>query len=107
MDRGQVSRRAAGVYDLFFVPALFEQWSKPVAAAADGRPAIECSMSHMAGYSDRRGRSRRRRRLGSERGNARGCRRQTLSVLWCPGAAETLSDRAILKYTQAYANKAE
>lgn len=33
-DRGQVSRSAAQVYEEFFVPALFAQWPRRVAAAA-------------------------------------------------------------------------
>ncbi len=34
-DRGQVSAAAAEVYDSFFVPALFEQWTDVVLDAAD------------------------------------------------------------------------
>jgi SAM-dependent methyltransferase len=37
-DRGQVSASAAEVYDAFFVPALFEQWTDVVLDAADVRP---------------------------------------------------------------------
>jgi ubiquinone/menaquinone biosynthesis C-methylase UbiE len=37
-DRGQVSANAAEVYDGFFVPALFEQWTDVVLDAADVRP---------------------------------------------------------------------
>jgi ubiquinone/menaquinone biosynthesis C-methylase UbiE len=36
-DRGQVSASAAEVYDGFFVPALFEQWTDVVLDAADVR----------------------------------------------------------------------
>lgn len=36
-DRGQVNRSAAEVYETFFVPALFEQWTNRVADAADIR----------------------------------------------------------------------
>jgi SAM-dependent methyltransferase len=38
-DRGQVSASAAEVYDSFFVPALFEQWTDVVLDVADVRPA--------------------------------------------------------------------
>jgi len=34
-DRGQVSAAAAEVYDAFFVPALFEQWTEVVLDVAD------------------------------------------------------------------------
>ena len=33
-ERGQVSRSAAEIYDKFFLPALFEQWTPHVADAA-------------------------------------------------------------------------
>jgi ubiquinone/menaquinone biosynthesis C-methylase UbiE len=33
-ERGQVSRSAAEVYEEFFVPALFEEWTDRVAEAA-------------------------------------------------------------------------
>ena len=36
-DRGQVSAAAAEVYDSFFVPALFEQWTDVVLEVADVR----------------------------------------------------------------------
>ncbi len=36
-DRGQVSAAAAEVYDAFFVPALFEQWTEVVLDVADVR----------------------------------------------------------------------
>jgi SAM-dependent methyltransferase len=36
-DRGQVSAAAAEVYDTFFVPALFEQWTPAVLDVADVR----------------------------------------------------------------------
>ena len=36
-DRGQVSARAAEVYEAFFVPALFDQWTEVVLDAADVR----------------------------------------------------------------------
>lgn len=34
IDRGQVSRTAADIYEEFFLPALFQQWAAPVAHAA-------------------------------------------------------------------------
>jgi SAM-dependent methyltransferase len=34
-DKGQVNRNAAEVYEEFFTPALFQQWSNPVADAAN------------------------------------------------------------------------
>lgn len=34
-ERGRVAAAAAKVYDDFFVPALFRQWARPVAAAAE------------------------------------------------------------------------
>ena len=37
-ERGQVSATAAQVYDAFFVPALFAQWTDVVLNAADARP---------------------------------------------------------------------
>ena len=37
-DRGQVSASAAEVYDAFFVPALFEQWTDVLLDVADVRP---------------------------------------------------------------------
>lgn len=37
-ERGQVSATAAQVYDAFFVPALFAQWTDVVLNAADVRP---------------------------------------------------------------------
>ena len=39
--RGQVSATAAQVYDAFFVPALFAQWTNVVLDAADVRPGQE------------------------------------------------------------------
>jgi ubiquinone/menaquinone biosynthesis C-methylase UbiE len=33
-DKGQVSRNAAEVYEEFFVPALFQEWTSRVAGAA-------------------------------------------------------------------------
>lgn len=40
-ERGQVSATAAQVYDAFFVPALFAQWTDVVLNAADVRPEQE------------------------------------------------------------------
>jgi SAM-dependent methyltransferase len=37
-ERGQVSANAAEVYNAFFVPALFEQWTDVMLDAADVRP---------------------------------------------------------------------
>jgi SAM-dependent methyltransferase len=37
-DRGQVSASAAEVYNAFFVPALFEQWTDVILDVADVRP---------------------------------------------------------------------
>ena len=34
IETGQVNRTAAEVYEAFFVPALFQRWARPVAAAA-------------------------------------------------------------------------
>lgn len=34
VDRGQIAATAAEIYDSFFVPALFEQWTGPVLEAA-------------------------------------------------------------------------
>jgi ubiquinone/menaquinone biosynthesis C-methylase UbiE len=38
IERGQVTRSAAEVYEEFFVPALFREWAPRVAAAAGVRP---------------------------------------------------------------------
>lgn len=38
IDRGQVNRRAAEIYDEFFVPALFLEWADRVVTAADIQP---------------------------------------------------------------------
>ncbi len=38
LERGQVTRSAAEVYEEFFVPALFREWAPRVAAAAAIRP---------------------------------------------------------------------
>lgn len=38
--RGQVNRDAAVVYERFFVPALFAQWTEPVLDAAETDPAM-------------------------------------------------------------------
>lgn len=35
IDKGQVTRNAAEVYEEFFVPALFQAWTNPVADTAD------------------------------------------------------------------------
>lgn len=40
-ERGQVSATAAQIYDAFFVPALFAQWTDVVLNAADVRPGQE------------------------------------------------------------------
>ena len=34
LDRGQVNKSAAEVYEEFFLPALFQEWAKPVVKAA-------------------------------------------------------------------------
>ena len=35
IDRGQVSKSAAEIYEEFFLPALFQEWAKPVITAAE------------------------------------------------------------------------
>jgi hypothetical protein len=40
-DTGQITSSAAEFYEAFFVPALFEEWTSRVVAAAGLRPPME------------------------------------------------------------------
>lgn len=95
-ERGQVSTSAAEVYDQFFVPALFSQWTNVVLDVADVRVGhrvldVGCGTGVLARAA--------RTRTGAE-GDVTGvdpndgmlavARRAEPHITWCPGVAERL-----------------
>jgi SAM-dependent methyltransferase len=96
LDRGQVTRSAAEIYEEFFVPALFEEWAPRVAAAAGIRPGhkvldVACGTGVMAREAARRA-SPGGEVAGLDRnpGMLAVARRQAPEIAWREGLAEDL-----------------
>lgn len=95
-ERGQVSTSAAEVYDRFFVPALFSQWTDVVLEVADVRAGhrvldVGCGTGVLARAARTRG--------GADvdvtgvdpnDGMLAVARRAEPHISWCPGVAESL-----------------
>lgn len=95
-ERGQVTANAAEVYDAFFVPALFAQWTDVVLDAADVRAGhrvldIGCGTGVLArAANDRVGSSGRATGVDPNEGMLDIARRGDPRVDWKSGLAETL-----------------
>lgn len=96
VDRGQVSSSAAEVYDAFFVPALFGQWTDVVLDAADVRSGQEvldvgCGTGVLARAAHRRvGPQGHVAGLDPNDGMLAVARRSEPDVEWHTGIAEEL-----------------
>jgi len=95
-DRGQVSASAAEVYDAFFVPALFEQWTEVVLDVADVRQGhrvldVGCGTGVLARSAHARvGAHGRVAGLDPNHGMLTIARRAEPDIEWQPGLAEQL-----------------
>lgn len=95
-DRGQVSRSAAEVYEEFFVPALFQQWTGRVADEAGIRPGdrvldVACGTGVLARrVASRVGPSGSVSGVDINDGMLAVARRQAPAIEWRKGAAEAL-----------------
>ena len=95
-DRGQVSARAAEVYDAFFVPALFEQWADLILDVADVRPGhrvldVGCGTGVLARAAHARVGARGHvQGLDPNDGMLAVARRAEPDIEWQPGLAEQL-----------------
>lgn len=95
-ERGQVSRSAAEVYDEFFVPALFEQWTERVADAAAVGPGrrvldVACGTGVLARAAARRtGGDGAVVGLDCNEGMLEVARRRHRGIEWRQGRAEAL-----------------
>jgi SAM-dependent methyltransferase len=95
-DRGQVSRSAAEVYEEFFVPALFQQWTGRVADEAGIRPGdrvldVACGTGVLARHlASRVGPSGSVSGVDINDGMLAVARRQAPAIEWRKGAAEAL-----------------
>ena len=95
-DRGQVSAAAAEVYDSFFVPALFEQWTDVVLDAADVQPGhrvldVGCGTGVLARTARARvGEDGHVAGLDPNDGMLAVARRSEPSVEWQTGSAEEM-----------------
>ncbi len=96
IERGQVNRSAAEVYEEFFVPALFQEWAPRVAAAADIRPGhkvldVACGTGVLAREAARRaGPAGEVVGLDRNQGMLAVARRQAPEIAWREGLAEAL-----------------
>ena len=96
IDRGQVNRSAAEIYEEFFVPALFHEWAPRVAAAADVRPGnkvldVACGTGVVAREAVRRARPGGEvTGLDRNPGMLAVARRQAPEIAWREGLAEAL-----------------
>lgn len=95
-DRGQVSASAAEVYDAFFVPALFAQWTDVVLDVADVRPGhrvldVGCGTGVLARAAHARvGPDGHVAGLDPNDGMLTVARRAEPDIEWQPGLAERL-----------------
>lgn len=93
-ERGQVSRSAAEVYEEFFVPALFEQWTSRVADAAQigsGERVLDvaCGTGVLArGVADRVGAAGSTVGLDPNEGMLRVAQQKEPHIEWRQGVAE-------------------
>jgi SAM-dependent methyltransferase len=113
-DRGQVSASAAEVYDAFFVPALFEQWTDVMLAIADVRQGhrvldVGCGTgvlaraahAHVGAHGQVAG-------LDPNDGMLTVARRAEPDIEWQPGLAEQLPypdhsfDRTVSQFALMY-----
>lgn len=96
VDRGQVTASAAEVYDSFFVPALFAQWSEVVLDAAgvqtgDHVVDVGCGTGVLAAAAHGRvGPSGRVAAVDPNDGMLAVARRNGRAIEWRPGVAEDL-----------------
>ena len=96
IERGQVTRSAAEVYEEFFVPALFEEWAPRVAAAAGIRPGhrvldVACGTGVLAREAARRAAPGGKvEGLDRNPGMLAVARRQAPEIAWREGLAEAL-----------------
>ena len=95
-DRGQVSASAAEVYNAFFVPALFEQWTDVILGVADVRPGhrvldVGCGTGVLARAAHARvGEHGHVAGLDPNDGMLSVARRAEPDIEWQPGLAEQL-----------------
>lgn len=92
---GQVNRTAAGVYEDFFVPALFEQWADQVADAADIGPDervldVACGTGVLARAVAKRVGQKRVIGLDVNKGMLEVARQKAPEISWQHGRAEAL-----------------
>jgi SAM-dependent methyltransferase len=96
IERGQVNRSAAEVYEEFFVPALFQEWAPRVAEAAGIRPGdkvldVACGTGVLAREAARRVEpSGEVAGLDRNPGMLAVASRQAPKIAWREGLAESL-----------------
>ncbi len=96
LERGQVPRSAAEVYEEFFVPALFREWAPRVAAAAAIRPGhkvldVACGTGVLAREAHTRvGPDGEVAGLDRNEGMLAVARRNAPAIVWRQGLAEAL-----------------
>jgi ubiquinone/menaquinone biosynthesis C-methylase UbiE len=96
VDRGQVTRSAAEVYEEFFVPALFQEWTNRVADAALVRPGqrvldVACGTGVLTRtVAERVGTAGSAVGLDVNEGMLAVARRTSPDIVWRQGKAEAL-----------------
>ncbi len=96
IETGQVKRSAAEVYEDFFVPALFQRWTAPVAEAADVQPGqkvldVACGTGVLTReIAARVGTEGKAIGLDINEGMLAVARAQASSIEWRQGEAEAL-----------------
>ena len=113
-DRGQVSAGGAEVYDQFFVPALFSQWTDAVLDLADVRFGqrvldVGCGTGVLAGAArSRTGTNGDVTGVDPNPGMLAVARRTEPGVTWCSGVAERLEfadhsfDRTVSQFAMMF-----